>query len=59
MTLQYCDGFLPYTDMNQPWVHMCPPYPEAPSYLPPHPTPLGCLRELALSAQLNVLNLHW
>ena len=25
ITLQYCSGFLPYIDMNQPWVYMCPP----------------------------------
>ena len=23
--LQYCDGFLPYIDINQPCVHKCPP----------------------------------
>ena len=35
------------------------PHPEAPSYLPPHPIPLGCPRAPALSAQLHALNLHW
>ena len=25
-TLQYCSGFLPYIDMNLPWVHMCSPF---------------------------------
>ena len=25
ITLQYCSGFLPYIDMNQPWAHMCSP----------------------------------
>ena len=25
ITLQYCGGFLPHTDMSQPWVYMCPP----------------------------------
>ena len=28
---------LPYIDMNQPWVYMCP-HPEPPSHLPPHPS---------------------
>ena len=27
--------FLPYIDMNQPLVYMCPPHPETPSSLPP------------------------
>ena len=30
--------FLPYIDMNQPWVYMCP-HPEPPSHLPPPPHP--------------------
>ena len=35
ITLQYCRVFLPYIDMNQPWVYMCPP-----SWSPlPHPSP--------------------
>ena len=34
MTLQYCSGFLPYIDMNQPWVYMCP------TILNPPPTSL-------------------
>ena len=50
--------FLPYTDMNQPRVHMCP-HPEPPSLLPPHPIPLGCPRAPALSALLHAWNLHW
>ena len=25
ITLQYCSGFLPYIDMNQPWIYMCSP----------------------------------
>ena len=39
--------FLPYIDMNQPWVHMC------------LPIPLGCPRAPTLSALLHALNLHW
>jgi len=40
ITLQYCGGFLPYIDMNQPWC-TCVPHPEPPSHLPPHPIPQG------------------
>ena len=36
ITLQY----LPYIDMNQPWIYMCS-HPDPPSRLPPHPIPLG------------------
>ena len=37
ITLQYCSGFLPYIDMNQPWIYMC-----SPSRSPlPHPSPHG------------------
>ena len=39
---------LPYIDLNQPQVHMCPPILN-PSHLPPHPVPVGCPRALALS----------
>ena len=35
ITLQYCSGFLPYIDMNQPWIYMCSP---SRSPLPP-PSP--------------------
>ena len=31
---------LPYIDMNQQWVDMCP-HPDPPSHLPPHPIPQG------------------
>ena len=31
ITLQYCDVFLPYIDMNQPWVYMCLPVLNPPS----------------------------
>jgi len=34
-------------------------HPEVPSYLPPHPIPLGCPRARALSALLHASNLHW
>ena len=46
---------LPYIDMNQSRVYMCP------SILnpPPHPIPLGCPRAPALGALLHAYNLHW
>ena len=47
---------LPYTDLNQPWVYMCP-HPKPPSHLSPHPTPLGCPSALALSDLFHALNL--
>ena len=50
--------FLPYIDMNQPRVYMCPPS-WTRSHLPPHPISLGCPRALALSALLHASNLHW
>ena len=36
ITLQYCSGFLPYIDMNQPWIYMCSPFwsPPPPASLP-------------------------
>ena len=33
--------FLPYINMNQPYVYICPLLLEPPSHLLPHPTPLG------------------
>ena len=43
--------------MNWPQVNMCPPHPEPPSGLPPHPNPLGSPRELlwVSSVHLTVL----
>ena len=43
--------FLPYTDMNQPWIYMCSPS-QYSSHLPPHPIPLGLPSALALSIRL-------
>ena len=34
--------FLPYINMNQPQVYICPLPPEPPSHLPAHSIPLGC-----------------
>ena len=59
ITLQYCNGFLPYINMNQPQVYICPPILNPTSHLPPHPVPLGCPRALALGALLHASNLHW
>ena len=50
--------FLPYMDMNQPRVYMCPPS-EPPFHLPPHPIPLDCPRAPALSALSHASNLDW
>ena len=36
--------FPPYIDMNQPQVHICSLPREPPSYIPPHPAPLGRCR---------------
>ena len=49
--------FLPYIDMNQPWVYMCPPCPEPPSHHPPYSIPLGCPSASGLSALFHVSNL--
>ena len=55
--LQYCNGFLPYINMNQPQVYICPPI--------LNPTSLLTLsfwvvpRALALGALLHASNLHW
>ena len=39
ITLQYCSGFLPYIDMNQPWVYMCSPsWTPLPPPSPSHPS---------------------
>ena len=50
--------FLPYIDMNQPWVYMCP-HPEPPCHLPPHPIPQGHPSAPALSTLSHALNLEW
>ena len=51
--------FLPYINMNQPWVHTCPPHPETPTNLPPHPISRGGPRAPALSVLLHASSLHW
>ena len=50
--------FLPYIDMNQPWVYMCSSS-WTPSHLPPHPIPQGHPRTPALSTLSHASNLDW
>ena len=50
--------FLPYIDMNQPRVYMCP-HPKPPSHLSPHPIPQGHPYAPALSTLSHALNLDW
>ena len=57
--LQYFDGFCHTSVINQPQVYMCPPHPEPPSHLLPHPIPQGCPSALALSALFYASNLDW
>ena len=57
-TLQYCSVFLPYIDMNHPWVYMCSPSCTPPN-LPPHPIPQGYPSALALSALFHASNVDW
>ena len=55
--LQYCGGFC----HTLTWISQgctCPPS-WTPSYLPPHPIPLGCPCALALSALFHASNLDW
>ena len=49
---------LPYVDMNQPWVYMCP-HPESPSHLPPHPIPQGHPSAPVPSTLSHASNLDW
>ena len=53
ITLQYCDDFLPYINMNRPSAP--PSWP----HLPPHPIHLGCHRALALGSLRHTANSHW
>ena len=68
ITLQYCGGFLPYIDMNQPQVCMCSPsLTPLPSPSPPHPSgssqctslehPVSCI-ELRLVIHFTYDNIH-
>ena len=42
--------------MNRPWVYICPFSLEPSSHFPPHPTPLGCHRTLALGSLHHTAN---
>ena len=58
---------LPYSNMNQPQVYVCPLPLESPSHLPPYPTPLwippgshpGFHRTPDLSSLNHTENFHW
>ena len=51
--------FLPYINMNQPWVYAWPLPPEPFSHLPPHPIPLGRHKAWALLSLHHTSNSHW
>ena len=50
--------FLPYINMNQLEVYICLLPLEPVSYLPPHPTPLGCHRGPDLGSLSQTANFH-
>ena len=58
ITLQYCSGFLPYIDMNQPWIYMCSP---SRSPLPPTspPDPSGSSQCTSPEHLSHASNLGW
>ena len=51
--------FLPYINMNQPQVYICPFPLEPPSHLPFHPKSLGCHKAPDLSSLSHTANSHW
>ena len=51
--------FMPYINMNQPQVYICPVPLKPPSLLSPHPSPLGCHRTPDLSSLNHIANFHW
>ena len=56
--LQYCSGFC-HTLTGISHGCTCVPHPEPPSYLPPHPIPLGGPSAPALSTLSHASNLDW
>ena len=61
ITLQYCSGFLPYINMNQPWIYMCSPSrsllpPPSPSH-PSGPAQDRCMRQALRAGALGRPNL--
>ena len=55
ITLQYCDFFLPYINMNWPQVYMCPPPSWTP--LPPHPHPSGLSQSTSFGCPTSCIEL--
>ena len=58
ITLQYLVVFAIHWHEIAMCVHVSH-HPESPSFLPPHPIPLGCSRAPTLGALLHALNLQW
>ena len=48
-----------HTSTYIPHSYTCVPHPEAPTLLPPHTIPLGCLSAPAPSIQYHASNLDW
>ena len=58
ITLQYCSGFLPCIDMNQPWIYMCSP--SRSPLLPPSPShPSGSSQCTSPEHLSHASNLGW
>ena len=51
--------FLPYINMNQEYVYMCPLPLESPSHPSLHPISLGCHRAMALGSLPHTPIYHW
>ena len=47
--------FLPYVNMNQPWVHVS--HPEPPSHLPPQPYPSGLSQSTGFECPVTCIEL--
>ena len=54
ITLQYCSVFLPYIDMNQPWIYMC-----SPSWSPLPLPPFGSSQCTSPEHLSHASNLGW
>ena len=51
--------FLPYNNMNQPQIHICPLPLETPSHLQPHLNSPGYHEASDLSSLDHTVNFHW
>ena len=51
--------FLPCSNMNQPYMYVCPLPREPPSHRHPHPTLLDCHGAPALNSLRHTANSHW